>query len=399
RRGHWSEGRRWLEESLAMDSGATQNQFFRARALYEAGMRARFQGDFARARMLCEQSLALYHILADQAGVVMALVQLGRINSFPDGQTAAQAFLVEAASLIKTLPDSIVKADAYTDMAIAMVSRQASQSLYPPEAARYLHESERIHHTLNNPAGLALTLIHQANHALFEGDYSLAGSQLDEAGRVGVELGDDRLLNRLAMIRVLRDLREGYFAAARRRVEEVLQQALKRGDHHVSSRLPMFAVILHGQGLDAWSARVFGLAEALKRMGQWNSEVAVLDQRLRIGDIRAEVRARLGEEAFVREIAAGQRIKLEDLLALPHPQEPAPSPDSQPATAGATLTAREIEVLHLLTHDLSNPQIAERLVVSRRTVDAHLRSIYDKFGVKSRDAAIRVAREQGLISN
>jgi ATP/maltotriose-dependent transcriptional regulator MalT len=61
------------------------------------------------------------------------------------------------------------------------------------------------------------------------------------------------------------------------------------------------------------------------------------------------------------------------------------------------LTAREIEVLRLLAHDLSNPQIAERLVVSRRTVDAHLRSIYDKLGVKSRDAAIRVAREQGLI--
>jgi DNA-binding CsgD family transcriptional regulator len=54
-------------------------------------------------------------------------------------------------------------------------------------------------------------------------------------------------------------------------------------------------------------------------------------------------------------------------------------------------------VLRLLAQDLSNPQIAERLIVSRRTVDAHLRSIYDKLGVKSRDAAIRVAREQGLI--
>src|SRR4030095_4581542 len=66
RRGHWSEGRRWLEESLAMDSSATQNQFIRAKALYEAGMLDRFQGAFARARILCEQSLALYHTLADQ---------------------------------------------------------------------------------------------------------------------------------------------------------------------------------------------------------------------------------------------------------------------------------------------------------------------------------------------
>jgi len=181
-------------------------------------------------------------------------------------------------------------------------------------------------------------------------------------------------------------------------VEEVLQQALNRGDHHVASSLPMLAVILYGQGLDAWSARVFGLAEALRRAGQWNSEVAVLDQRLHTGDIRAEVRSRLGEEAFTRETEAGQQLKLEDLLTIPHPQMPAPVAQASFASA-TSLTAREVDVLRLLAQDLSNPQIAERLVVSRRTVDAHLRSIYDKLGVKSRDAAIRVARERGLISN
>src|SRR6266545_3803728 len=36
-RGHWSEGRRWLEESLAIDSGATLDQSIRAKALYGAG--------------------------------------------------------------------------------------------------------------------------------------------------------------------------------------------------------------------------------------------------------------------------------------------------------------------------------------------------------------------------
>jgi class 3 adenylate cyclase len=42
-------------------------------------------------------------------------------------------------------------------------------------------------------------------------------------------------------------------------------------------------------------------------------------------------------------------------------------------------------------------RIAERLVVSRRTVEAHLRSIYEKLGVKSRDAAMRYAIEHELI--
>jgi predicted ATPase/DNA-binding CsgD family transcriptional regulator len=399
RRGHWSEGRRWLEESLAIDSGATQNQVFHAKALYEAGMLARFQGDFARARMLCEQSLASYRALADKMGVLKALEQLSRISAFQEDQTARNAFLAEAASLIETIPDSIVKADAYTDMAIAMIGHRVMQALYPPEAARYLHESERIQRALNNPTGLALALMHLANHALFTGDYSRAASQLDEAERVVMELGDDRLLSRLAMIRVLLDLHERDFAVARRRMGEILQQALNRGDHQVGSSLPLLAFILHGQGLDTWSARVFGLAEALRRTGQWSSEVAVLDQRLRLGDIRAEVRAQLGHEAFAREIEAGHRLTLDDLLAIPHPQAPASARAAPLSAPNEALTAREIEVLRLLAQDLSNPQIAERLVVSRRTVDAHLRSIYEKLDVKSRDAAIRVAREQGLISN
>jgi len=366
RRGRWSEGRRWLEESLAMDSAATQNQFFRAKALYEAGMLARFQGDFARARMLCEQSLASYRTLGDKTGMLKSLTQLSRISAFQDDKAATNAFLAEAASLIETVPDSIVKADAYTDMAIAMVGDRVRQSIYPPEAARYLRESERIQRTLNNPAGLALALIHLANYALYEDDYTLAASQLDEAERVVIEFGDDRLLSRVAMIRMLLDLHEGDFAAARRRGEAILQQAFNRGDHHVASSLPIMSVILHGQGLDAWSARVFGLAETLRRTGQWSSEVAVLDQRLRMGDIRAEVRARLGEEAFAREFAAGQRLKLEDLLTIPHPQEPSPESAAQAHTASTflpleALTAREMDVFHLLAQDPSNPQIAKSL--------------------------------------
>jgi DNA-binding NarL/FixJ family response regulator len=62
----------------------------------------------------------------------------------------------------------------------------------------------------------------------------------------------------------------------------------------------------------------------------------------------------------------------------------------------AHLTKREIEVLHLLAEGLSNPEIATRLVLSRRTVDAHLRSIFDKLGVSTRTAAALKAHELAI---
>jgi DNA-binding NarL/FixJ family response regulator len=388
-RGHWSEGRRWLEESLAMDSG---DQAVRAKALYGAGMLARFQGDLARARMLCEQSLAWYRTLADRTGVLRSLTQLSRITYFQDDQTAMHAFLAEAASLIEDMPDSAAKAGAYTDMALAKMYLSVSQ--IHPEVARYLAESERIHRVLDNQAGVALAALHRAVLAVFEGDYILAAARFDEAERLARELGDIRLSTRL-VARVLLDLCVGDLATARRRVEDTLQQIGKRGDVHLPDALKMLAVILHGQRLEVWAARVIGLAEAWVRTSQTNAEEAALDQFLRIGEVRAAVCAQLGDEAFAREIVAGQQLTLDDLLAIPQPQGPMPA--ASPSGPDEALTAREIEVLRLLAQELSNPQIAERLVVSRRTVDAHLRSIYDKLGVKSRDAAIRVAREQGLM--
>jgi LuxR family transcriptional regulator, regulator of acetate metabolism len=57
----------------------------------------------------------------------------------------------------------------------------------------------------------------------------------------------------------------------------------------------------------------------------------------------------------------------------------------------AGLTTREIDVLHLVADGLSNAEIAERLVLSERTVHAHLRSIFDKLGVNSRTAAAHAA--------
>jgi DNA-binding CsgD family transcriptional regulator len=62
----------------------------------------------------------------------------------------------------------------------------------------------------------------------------------------------------------------------------------------------------------------------------------------------------------------------------------------------AGLTAREVDVLRLVAQGISNADVAERLFLSERTVEQHLRSVYNKLGSSSRIAATRFAVEHGL---
>jgi predicted ATPase/DNA-binding CsgD family transcriptional regulator len=65
-------------------------------------------------------------------------------------------------------------------------------------------------------------------------------------------------------------------------------------------------------------------------------------------------------------------------------------------SAYAELTMREIELMRLLAMGLSNKQIAERLVLSRHTVNVHIHSIFSKLAVHSRSAATRYALDHQL---
>ena len=61
------------------------------------------------------------------------------------------------------------------------------------------------------------------------------------------------------------------------------------------------------------------------------------------------------------------------------------------------VTSRELQVLHLVAKGLTNYDIAQRLYISVRTVEAHLTHIYNKLGVSSRTEAVVCAMQRQWI--
>jgi DNA-binding NarL/FixJ family response regulator len=64
---------------------------------------------------------------------------------------------------------------------------------------------------------------------------------------------------------------------------------------------------------------------------------------------------------------------------------------------GMDLTEREIEVLKLITEEFTNQEIADKLFISVRTVDAHRRNLMEKIGAKNMAGLVRYAIEKGYV--
>jgi LuxR family transcriptional regulator, maltose regulon positive regulatory protein len=119
----------------------------------------------------------------------------------------------------------------------------------------------------------------------------------------------------------------------------------------------------------------------------------------------AQVRSASGDRAGARAILAEARTLLEPFAddagifpeLLERQEHELRKRKPREGQLDGEITGRELEVLRLLTSELSNHQIAQRRYVAPSTVRTQLKSIYRKLGVSSREGAVEEARIRGLI--
>ena len=138
------------------------------------------------------------------------------------------------------------------------------------------------------------------------------------------------------------------------------------------------------------------------------------EAELRAHGLRADVVELLGDAAAIAERTGARPLgaavaTLASRARISPAVGPAPEPEAEPG-AGAEaraadpraaamalgLSAREIEVLELVTQGLTNGEIAERLFITRKTAAVHVTHILDKLGVANRVGAAMIGARVGL---
>ena len=150
---------------------------------------------------------------------------------------------------------------------------------------------------------------------------------------------------------------------------------------------------------------------AIKHVRQQQPEINIVilttynEDALMIEGLRSGARSYLLKDTkrqvlfdTLRAAARGESLLSPDVIARVVAQPSGvPAKASKPAAEEITLTDREQEVLSGVARGERSKEIAARLGITERTVKAHLASIYNKFGVDSRAAAIAVASQRGLL--
>ncbi len=181
------------------------------------------------------------------------------------------------------------------------------------------------------------------------------------------------------------EIAQGEFDAADRDAYEALELAAHLGgDMVVPFALDCLAVVAAEGDNHQLAARLFGAAGAARQHMSF-VRFKILDESDE--STIAAVREALGENDFDAAWAEGAALSIEEAVAYALRGR---GERKRPSSGWASLTRAELDVVKLVSEGLGNKEVAARLFVSPRTVQAHLTHVYNKLGLTSR---VQLAQE------
>jgi ATP/maltotriose-dependent transcriptional regulator MalT len=350
-RGYYHEGRRSMEQALSAEGSVAMPASARAKALYVEGMMKNYQGDHLSAESLLEESISLFRECDDKLGTAYALSNAG-FAALGQGQPRKAITLTEeAVDLFLEVDEKWGAAIELGFLAVAWRDQGDHE-----RAKRLAERGLALSREVGERQAISVALNTLATLAQAERDHERARELFEEGLTVSAELGNES---------------------------------------DVVHCLEGLASIAGAEGSIVRAARLWGAAEALLEEIEVGVHTYVPDRSLHQSQVAA-ARAQLEEAEWTAAWAEGRAMTSERALEYALEQEATPEP-AAPKAYPAGLSVREAEVLRLVATGLTNAGVAKELVLSSRTVDWHVSSIYRKLGIHSRAEATRYASEHALL--
>ena len=354
-----------------------------------------------QAYYLYEQALALFREQGQEQGIANTLLNMAFIMQTRGDYQQARILLEEVVTRQRALQNTSGTFSALYQMAEVLLGGEE----HPPfqKIRALLNEGLALADASGNRMGVASMQGLLGRVALQEGKLDEARSLLHQCLLFYREGGDMQVTGQYIAVLGNVALAEGKYAEAQSLFEESM--SLAKG---IEEKTELVAVALEGmaqlamqQGNHLWAVRLRAVAARWRddnQMYEMPGQVAAHERDL------VQAQEFLGKKAYDALWREGHAMSPDEAISaryalLPDQQAATLTTRSRKKTSSypAGLSAREVEVLRLVSQGLSDAEVAEQLQLSTRTVTTHLTSIYNKIGISSRAAAVRFAAEHHLL--
>ena len=392
-RGHDREGRAWLTRILAVEGDVAPG--LRAKVLNGLAQFECQQGDLDSAEEHSTEAWRLTRSVDDQRGMTDALRGLGHVARQRNDLDRAVSCWRESLALEHALGADPYHVAGTLGLLAAALARKKDFG----EAVNHVRQALAIAQDVGDLTLLAENYLTLSEVALAQKDYPQAREYATKSRSLAIEIkyaygcaATDLVLGWVALAGGAWDEAEKRFTASLSVMHALLDPP------GCAESLEGMACLAATRGVMQRAARLWGAAEAIRLpLGPLPDDSNRPGYERYITPMRAKMREQTfhsaKQDGAAMSLAQAMHFALEPSVA--ESSMHTPKSIRKPYPAG--LSVREVEVLALVAQGLTDGEVAERLVLSIRTVHAHLTSIYNKLGVNSRVAATRFALEQKLV--